>query len=176
MLKRIPPIISPELLLLLAEMGHGDELVLADANFPAVTNADRLARADGHGVPILLEAILQLFPLDSFVEQPAAVMRRVDQPDQPAPIWTEFQRPPRQRRRSAHQHREGRTIRFLRACQDRLRHRCYRRNGALWESDCQERRDRSALTLARSGVLTCSGRKPTPISRAGMPHRIGKRL
>ena len=92
MLKRIPPIISPDLLVLLAEMGHGDELVLADANFPAVSHADRLTRADGHGVSVLLEAILQLFPLDSFVEQPAAVMRRVDQPDQPAPIWTEFQR------------------------------------------------------------------------------------
>jgi L-fucose mutarotase len=92
MLKRIPPIIAPDLLLMIAEMGHGDELVLADANFPAVACADRLARADGHGVPALLEAILQLFPLDSFVEQPAAVMRRVDQPDQPAPIWTEFQR------------------------------------------------------------------------------------
>jgi L-fucose mutarotase len=92
MLKRIPPIISPELLLLIAEMGHGDELVLADANFPAVAVADRLARADGHGVPALLEAILQLFPLDTFVDQPAAVMKRVDHPDQPAPIWTEFQR------------------------------------------------------------------------------------
>lgn len=92
MLKRIPPILSPELLMILAEMGHGDELVLADANFPAVANAERLARADGHSVPVLLEAILQLFPLDSFVEQPAAVMRRVDLPDQPAPIWTEFQR------------------------------------------------------------------------------------
>jgi L-fucose mutarotase len=92
MLKRIPPILSPELLLMIAEMGHGDELVLADANFPAVANARRLARADGHGVPVVLEAILQLFPLDGFVEQPAAVMRRVDQPDQPAPIWTDFQR------------------------------------------------------------------------------------
>jgi L-fucose mutarotase len=92
MLKRIPPILSPELLHMIAEMGHGDELVLADANFPSVTNARRLARADGHGVPVILEAILQLFPLDSFVEQPAAVMRRVDQPDQAAPIWTDFQR------------------------------------------------------------------------------------
>jgi L-fucose mutarotase len=92
MLKRIPPILSPDLLLMIAQMGHGDELVLADANFPAVAIARRLARADGHGVPALLEAILQLYPLDSFVEQPAAVMRRVDQPDQPAPIWTEFQR------------------------------------------------------------------------------------
>jgi L-fucose mutarotase len=92
MLKRIPPIISPDLLVLLAEMGHGDELVLADANFPATSHTDRVTRADGHGVPVLLEAILQLFPLDTFVEQPAAVMSRVDHPEQPAPIWTEFQR------------------------------------------------------------------------------------
>ena len=50
MLKRIPPILSPELLYLIARMGHGDELVIADANFPAVANAKRLVRADGHGV------------------------------------------------------------------------------------------------------------------------------
>jgi L-fucose mutarotase len=92
MLKGIPPIISPELLNMIAEMGHGDELVLADANFPSVSVGERVVRADGHGVPAILEAILKLFPLDSFVEQPAAVMRRVDQPDQPAPIWTEFQK------------------------------------------------------------------------------------
>jgi L-fucose mutarotase len=91
MLKRIPPILSPELLHLIAAMGHGDELVLADANFPSVTIAQRLWRADGHAVPPLLKAILELFPLDSFVEQPAAVMQRVDKPDEPAPIWTEFQ-------------------------------------------------------------------------------------
>ncbi len=92
MLKRIPPILSPDLLYLIAQMGHGDELVLGDANFPAVTNARRLVRADGHGVAILLEAILQLFPLDSFVDHPAAVMRRVDKPGEPAPIWNEYQR------------------------------------------------------------------------------------
>jgi L-fucose mutarotase len=92
MLKRIPPILSPELLYLIARMGHGDELVIADANFPAVTNAKRLVRADGHGVPVILEAILQLFPLDSFVDKPAAVMRRVDKPGEPAPIWNDFQR------------------------------------------------------------------------------------
>jgi L-fucose mutarotase len=92
MLKGIPPILSPELLLLIAEMGHGDELVLADANFPAASVGRRVVRADGHGVPAILEGILKLLPLDSFVEQPAAVMSRVDQPDQPAPVWTEFQR------------------------------------------------------------------------------------
>jgi L-fucose mutarotase len=91
MLKGIPSILSPELLLLIAQMGHGDELVLADANFPAAGIARRLVRADGHSASSMLEAILQLLPLDSFVEQPAAVMRRVDQPDEAAPIWKEFQ-------------------------------------------------------------------------------------
>lgn len=92
MLKNIPPILSPELLLILAEMGHGDELVFADANFPAVSIGARLARADGHGVAPVLKAVLQLFPLDTFVPQPAAVMRRVDKPDEAAPVWNEFQR------------------------------------------------------------------------------------
>jgi L-fucose mutarotase len=92
MLKRISPFLSPELLHLIAQMGHGDELVLADANFPAVTHARRLVRSDGLSVPVVLEAILQLFPLDSFVEKPAAVMRRVDKPGEKAPIWDEYQR------------------------------------------------------------------------------------
>ena len=92
MLKKIPPILSPELLYLIAQMGHGDELVLADANFPATACARRLVRADGHGVPAILKAALELFPLDSFVDQPAAVMQRVDKPSEPAPIWAEFQR------------------------------------------------------------------------------------
>jgi L-fucose mutarotase len=92
MLKKIPNILSPELLMMIAQMGHGDELVIADANFPAVSNAKRLVRADGHGVPVILEAILQLFPLDTFVEKPVAVMRRIDKPGEPAPIWAEYQR------------------------------------------------------------------------------------
>lgn len=92
MLKKIPAIMSPELLYMLAQMGHGDEIVLADANFPAVAIANRLVRADGLGVPVVLKAVLELLPLDSFVEQPAAVMRRVDKPDDPAPIWTEYQK------------------------------------------------------------------------------------
>jgi L-fucose mutarotase len=92
MLKRIPAILSPDLLYMIAQMGHGDELVLADANFPSTAIARRLVRADGHGVPAILEAILQLFPLDSFVEAPAAVMQRVDKPSESAPVWNEFQR------------------------------------------------------------------------------------
>ena len=92
MLIGIHPLLTPNLLHALASMGHGDELVIADANFPATTMGKRVVRADGHGVVAVAEAILQLLPLDSFVSQPAAVMRRVDQPDQPAPIWSEFQR------------------------------------------------------------------------------------
>ena len=67
MLKNIPSIISPELLKILHEMGHSDEIVIGDGNFPAASNAKRLVRADGHGVPELLDAILQLLPLDTYV-------------------------------------------------------------------------------------------------------------
>lgn len=92
MLKGLNPLLSPELLFTLAQMGHGDEIVLADANFPAVALAKRLVRADGHGVPAILEAVLSIFPLDSFVPAPAFVMQRVDQPNDPAPIWTQYQK------------------------------------------------------------------------------------
>ena len=62
MLKNIPPILSPDLMRVLMEMGHGDEIVLADGNFPAASTAKRLVRCDGHGVPPLLEALLAFFP------------------------------------------------------------------------------------------------------------------
>lgn len=77
MLKGIPEIISPELLKILHEMGHGDDLVIGDSNYPAASNAKRLARADGHNVPELLDAILSLFPLDTFVEKPVSLMQVV---------------------------------------------------------------------------------------------------
>lgn len=68
MLKNVPKIISPELLKVLCEMGHGDEIVIADANFPAETNGKRVVRADGLGGNQLLEAILELIPLDTYAE------------------------------------------------------------------------------------------------------------
>ena len=74
MLNGIPAILSPELLKVLMEMGHGDEIVFADGNFPAASIAKRLVRLDGHGIVPVLEAVLKFFPLDRFVEQPAAVM------------------------------------------------------------------------------------------------------
>ena len=87
MLKNIPNILSPELLKILMEMGHGDEIVIADGNFPAASIAQRLVRLDGHGVPEILKATLQLFPLDIYVEKPAALMQVVPGDDAKPEIW-----------------------------------------------------------------------------------------
>jgi L-fucose mutarotase len=90
MLKNIPPIIAPELMKILMEMGHGDEIVLADGNFPAASVAQRLVRCDGHGVPELLEAILTLFPLDIYVDRPAALMSVVPGDKTKPTIWEQY--------------------------------------------------------------------------------------
>jgi len=74
MLKGISNIISPELLKILMEMGHGDELVFGDGNFPAASYAHRIVRADGHKIKAILEAILPLFPLDYSVDFSAVLM------------------------------------------------------------------------------------------------------
>jgi L-fucose mutarotase len=87
MLKGIPSILSPELLKIMMEMGHGDEIVIADGNFPSASVAPRLVRCDGHGVPELLDAILGLFPLDSYVPAPVALMRVVPEDNVETPIW-----------------------------------------------------------------------------------------
>lgn len=90
MLKLIPPVISPQLLLILMEMGHGDELVIADGNYPAAANARRLVRADGHGALELVEAILKFLPVDTFVPDVAVVMQPVDPTQEQPPIWSQF--------------------------------------------------------------------------------------
>lgn len=90
MLIGISKLITPDLLKTLMEMGHGDEIVLADGNFPAASHAQRLIRCDGHGVPELLDAILQLFPLDSYVERPAALMAVVPGDKTDTPIWEQY--------------------------------------------------------------------------------------
>ena len=90
MLKNIPSVLSPELMYVLLEMGHGDEIVLADGNFPAAANAQRLVRCDGHDVPELLEAMLKFFPLDIFVENPVALMAVVLGDNTKPTIWEEY--------------------------------------------------------------------------------------
>lgn len=90
MLKGIPSIISPELLKILMEMGHGDELVISDGNYPAASNAQRLVRCDGHNVSELLDAVLALFPLDPYVEAPVVLMQVVAGDPVKTPIWEVF--------------------------------------------------------------------------------------
>jgi L-fucose mutarotase len=90
MLKKIPSLLSPELLKILMEMGHGDEMVIADGNFPAASCAQRLIRLDGHGVPAVLEAILQLFPLDPYVERAVSLMQLVPGDTVQTPIWDDY--------------------------------------------------------------------------------------
>lgn len=77
MLKGISPLLSPELISVLARMGHGDEIILADAHFPGETYNPNVIRADGLRIPDLLEAILPLFELDSYVPKPLVMMAAV---------------------------------------------------------------------------------------------------
>lgn len=90
MLKGIPSILTPELLKILSEMGHGDEIVIADGNFAAETLAQRLVRLDGNNVPEILDAILKFFPLDPSVEAPVTLMAKVEGDTAETKIWDEF--------------------------------------------------------------------------------------
>jgi L-fucose mutarotase len=92
MLKGIPQILSPELLKVLCEMGHSDRLIIADGNFPAESMGKKavVIRCDGHGVPEILEAILKLFPLDSYVEHPVNLMEVMAGDPVKTPIWDTY--------------------------------------------------------------------------------------
>ncbi|MEJ2506817.1 MAG: L-fucose mutarotase [Ignavibacteriaceae bacterium] len=92
MLKHIPNILGPDLLKILMEMGHGDEIVIADGNFPAASIAQRLIRLDGHNVPEVLEAILKFFPLDIYVENPVGLMEVVPGDNIKPTIWEEYRK------------------------------------------------------------------------------------
>ena len=89
MLKGIPKILSPELLKVLCEMGHSDRLVISDGNFPAESMGmdAYVIRCDGHGVPELLDAILTVFPLDTYVEKPVNLMEVMPGDTVETPIW-----------------------------------------------------------------------------------------
>ena len=92
MLKGIPAVLSPELLKVLDEMGHDDEIVIADGNFPAesIGKDAVVVRADGHSVPDMLDAILQLVPLDTYVEKPVTLMEVVPGDNVETPIWDTY--------------------------------------------------------------------------------------
>lgn len=96
MLKNIPAILSPELLKVLCEMGHGDRICIGDGNFPGASMAKPnncvFLRADGHGVNELLDAILQFIPLDAYVETPVMLMEKMDcDKDLEIPVWKDYE-------------------------------------------------------------------------------------
>ncbi|MFV0343260.1 MAG: RbsD/FucU family protein [Anaerocolumna sp.] len=93
MLLGIPPILSPELLKVLCEMGHSDRIVISDGNFPANSMGKDgiVIRMDGHSIPELLDAILKVFPLDEYVEQPVQLMEVVPGDPVETPIWKEYE-------------------------------------------------------------------------------------
>jgi L-fucose mutarotase len=90
MLKGIDPLLSPDLLAILRAMGHGDEIAIVDANFPAASTARRLVRLDGASATAVLDAILSVMPLDDFVPEAAWRMQVVDAPDAEQPIFATF--------------------------------------------------------------------------------------
>ncbi len=92
MLKLIPNILSPELLKVLMEMGHGDDLVIADGNFPSSSVAQKLVRLDGIAIPQILEAVLKLFPLDTYTEKPVSLMAVTPGDNVKPVIWEEYKK------------------------------------------------------------------------------------
>ena len=94
MLKGIPEILSPELLKVLCEMGHSDCLVIADGNFPVMSMGKNahIIRMDGHGVPEILDAILRVFPLDTYIEKPVNLMEVTPGDDVQTPIWDVYKK------------------------------------------------------------------------------------
>lgn len=92
MLKGIPKILSPELLKVLSEMGHSDRIVIADGNFPAESMGKDciVLHMEGHGVPEILDAICQVFPLDTYTEKPVKLMEVVPGDTCETPIWDTY--------------------------------------------------------------------------------------
>ena len=92
MLKGINPMLTPELLKVLCEMGHSDTIVIADGNFPAETMGKNaiVIRMDGHGVPEILSAILEVFPLDQYIEKPVSLMERCEGDNADVSIWKKY--------------------------------------------------------------------------------------
>ncbi len=92
MLIGIDPLLSPDLLMILRAMGHGDEIVIVDANYPATSNARRLVRLDGADASQALAAVLSVLPLNSFVKAPANGMQVVGKPREIPPAIADFQK------------------------------------------------------------------------------------
>lgn len=106
MLKNIPKNLSPELLKILCEMGHGDEIVIGDGNFPAASHAQRLIRLDASGVAELLESILEVFPLDTYVESSVSLMKTGSEYPEEPEVWSVY-------RKTLEKHEEFKDFEFV---------------------------------------------------------------
>jgi L-fucose mutarotase len=91
MLKNVPPLLGPDLLYILRAMGHGDEIAIVDANYPADSAGPALVRLDGVSATAVLDAILTVMPLDDFVDEAAICMQVVGDPTRREPIMDEFE-------------------------------------------------------------------------------------
>ena len=109
MLKGIPKELSPELLKILSEMGHGDEIVIADGNFPAENLGRRVVRADGHGGIKMLDAILSVIPLDTYAEENFILMQVVPGDNVKPTIWEDYRKTAKEK---APEVKEGQLERF----------------------------------------------------------------
>ena len=92
MLKGVPKILSPELLKILSEMGHGDEIVIADGNFPSENYVNRVVRADGHGGAEILDAVLSMIPLDTYADCNFMLMQVVPGDRVKPTIWEDYKK------------------------------------------------------------------------------------
>lgn len=90
MLKGLTPLLTPELLKILCEMGHGDEIVLADGNFPSEAIGQRVVRLDAHAGTDVLKAIMSVFPIDTYSDPNAFLMEVVPGDNVETPIWDEY--------------------------------------------------------------------------------------
>ena len=90
MLKGLSPLLTPELLKILCEMGHGDEIVLADGNFPSEAIGQRVVRLDAHAGTDVLKAIMSVFPIDTYSDPNAFLMEVVPCDNVETPIWDEY--------------------------------------------------------------------------------------
>jgi L-fucose mutarotase len=146
MLKSIDPIPSPDLLSILRSMGHGDEIVIADANFPAASMAQRLIRPDGLTATAVADAVLSVMPLDDFVAEAALRMEVAGDPTTEQPIF-EFRRIIADREGTRFLPRRFGTVRVLRARMERLRDRPHWRDTPLRQHHPEEGRAASARGL-----------------------------
>ncbi|MDR0730220.1 MAG: fucose isomerase [Treponema sp.] len=140
MLKGIPAILGPELLKVLMEMGHGDELLLCDGNYPRLGHPERLVRCDGHGIPELLDAILRFLPLDTYVAEPVILMQ-VKPGDSYVPeIWDRY-------RQIVQTHQSGTQIGSIE------RFEFYKRGAAAYAAVATGEPARYANILLKKGVV-----------------------